>query len=234
MGSFLCDWQGLESGWLTKVRETLELYNLYGRIITKKPKACAYYYDLLNANSKKDGWVEANIKLEAELTEFDDELEYDKNEFMNSVMEVIRMPFLNRLKQFMLRLLRNNLFLGKKACKIKNPEESLCFLCNNHRESRVLLFRGCETVKKLLQLLIRILKKAGCLQNSSKIRYITFQDYNFNLIENISLVTLWNFIYNEKFNSGKLQGIPFMFWFKKTMSQLTAFPPPCHLRPGGY
>ena len=38
LGSFLCDGRGLESGWLTKVRETLELYNIYGRIITKKPK----------------------------------------------------------------------------------------------------------------------------------------------------------------------------------------------------
>ena len=54
-GSFLCDGQGLESGWLTKVRETL--YNIYGRIITKKPKGCSYYYNLLNANSKKmAGW----------------------------------------------------------------------------------------------------------------------------------------------------------------------------------
>ena len=33
--SFLCDGRGLESCWLTKVRGTLELYNLYGRIITK-------------------------------------------------------------------------------------------------------------------------------------------------------------------------------------------------------
>ena len=68
LGSFLCDGQGLESRWLTKVRETLELYNLYGRIIAKKTKGCSYYYDILNANSKKEGWVQANTKLEAELT----------------------------------------------------------------------------------------------------------------------------------------------------------------------
>ena len=54
---------------------------------------------------KKDGWVQPNIKLEVELTEFKTELEYDSNEFMKTVMEVIKMPFLNRLKQFMLRLL---------------------------------------------------------------------------------------------------------------------------------
>ena len=124
LGSFLDDGRGLEGGWLTKVRDTIELYNIYGKTITKKPKGCSHYYNLLNANSRKDGWVDANTKLEAELTEFDNELEYDRNEFMNTVMEVLKLPFLNRLKQFMLRLLRTNLFLGKKAYKIKNPEES--------------------------------------------------------------------------------------------------------------
>ena len=81
---------------------------------------------------------------------------------------------------------------------------------------------------------MRILRKAGCLQNSSKIGHFPLQDYNFNSIENISLVTLWNFIYNEKFNSGKLQGIPFMFCFKKNYVSVNRLPPPCHIRPGGY
>ena len=85
----------------------------------------------------------------------------------------------------MLKLLRNNLYLGKRAVKIKNPEESLCFLCNKHRESRVLLFLGCEMVTKLLQLLIRILEKAGCLQNVCRVVLFTFQSNNFNSIENI-------------------------------------------------
>ena len=215
----------MEDGWITKIRETIELYNIYGRIITKKPKGCSFYYEILNANSKKEGWIQTNIKLEAELTEFDHGLKYDKNELMKIVLEIIKKPFLNRLKQFMLKLLRNNLYLGKRAIKIKNSEESLCFLCNNHKESRVLLFFGCETVKKLLQLLIRILKKAGCLQNGSNVGLFTFREHNFNSIENISLAILWNFFYNTKFNTGKLQGVPFMFWFKKIMSQFTAFPP---------
>ena len=67
---------------------------------------------------KKDGWVKANIKLEAELAEFDDGLKYDGDEFMKIVLEIIKMPFLNRLKQFMLKLLRINLYLGRRAIKI--------------------------------------------------------------------------------------------------------------------
>ena len=61
--SFLCDGWGLEGDWLTKTRESLELYNLYGRMITKKPKGCSYYYDILNASTKKDRWVQPNIKI---------------------------------------------------------------------------------------------------------------------------------------------------------------------------
>ena len=91
---------------------------------------------LLSACSKKDGWDQANCKLEAELSEFNDQLEYDTADFMKIVMQIIKMPFLNRLKQFMLKLLRNNLYLGKRACKVKNPEESLCYLCNDHREKK--------------------------------------------------------------------------------------------------
>ena len=123
------------------------------------------------------------------------------------------MPFLNRQKQFMMKLLRNNLYLGKRACKVKNPVESLCFLCNDHRETRTLLFLGCDNVKKQVQFLTRVLKKAGFLQNGNIIGLFIFKNYDFNSIENIALVTLWKFIYNTKFNSGILQGLLFVFWF---------------------
>ena len=49
---------------------------------------------------------------------------------------------------------------------------------------------GCEIVENLLQFLIRILKKAGWLENGNRMSLFVFADYNFNPIENISLVTL--------------------------------------------
>ena len=148
------------------------------------------------------------------------------NEFMKIVKQVIKMPFLNGLKQFMLKLLRNNLYLGTRAYKVKNPEVNLCYLCNDHRENQPSLFLGCEMFKKQVQFIIRVLIKAGFLQNGHKIDLFIFENYDFNSIEIIALVTLWKFVYNTKFDSGILQGIPFMFWLKKTMSQLTALPPP--------
>ena len=110
--------------------------------------------------------------------------------------------------------MRNNLLLGKKAEKVEHPEESLCYICNEHKETRVLLFLGYKIVQKLLQFLKRVLIKAGCLKNGSEMSLFFFKNYNINSIENISLVTLWNFVYNNKFNSEKLQGVPCIFWIK--------------------
>ena len=39
-------------------------FNIYGRLITKWKRRCSYYYSLLNANGKKDGWVRCRLKLE--------------------------------------------------------------------------------------------------------------------------------------------------------------------------
>ena len=33
---------GLQSGWLTKTRRTIQVYNIYGRIVTKKVKGCSF------------------------------------------------------------------------------------------------------------------------------------------------------------------------------------------------
>ena len=56
--------------------------------------------------------------------------------------------------------------------------------------------------------------------------FFFFKEYNINSIENISLAVLWNYIYNNKYNDETLQSIPFIFWLKKIMSNITALPPP--------
>ena len=135
---------------------------------------------------------------------------------MKFVKEIIEMPYLNRLKQFLLRLIRNYLLLGKRIEKFENPEESKCYLCNGHKETRVLLFLGCKKGQKMLQFLKRVLIKAGCLKNGSDMSLFFFASYNINSIENISLAILWNFVYNNKFNAEEIQGVPFIFWIKKS------------------
>ena len=97
------------------------------------------------------------------MIDFKNDPGYDNTDFMRFVKEIIKMPYSNRLKIFLLRLLRNNLLLGKRAEKIKNPEESKCYICCEHKESRVLLFLGCKKVQEMTKFSKRVLKKAGFL-----------------------------------------------------------------------
>ena len=56
--------QGMDGGWLAKIRRTILHYNIYGRIVTKKKKGSSQFYDLLNMNSKNDGWIKCGLRLE--------------------------------------------------------------------------------------------------------------------------------------------------------------------------
>ena len=58
-------------------------------------------------------------------------MQYENTEMDRILREILKTPYLNRLKQFTLRLLRNNFLLGKKAQKVINPETSQCYLCGH-------------------------------------------------------------------------------------------------------
>ena len=102
----------MDGGWLAKIRRTINHYNIYGRIVTKKSKGCSHFYDLLNLNAKKDGWVNCGLKLEVEFSEANLDWEYNEDGLIKVVNEILKTPYLNRLKQFMFILQRNNLFWG--------------------------------------------------------------------------------------------------------------------------
>ena len=74
-----------------------------------------FYYELLNVNAKNDGWIYVNLKLEMEFIEMEENKPYDPEDLPRIMCEIFKMPYLNRLKQFMLRLLCNNLYSGNKA-----------------------------------------------------------------------------------------------------------------------
>ena len=71
------------------------------------------------------------------------------------------------------------------------------------------LLYSCEVVKKLTQALIEILKRANLLKNGIYIEVFLFKFYDFNSIENLSLVLLWNYIYKLKFDIERYSAIKF-------------------------
>ena len=105
------------------------------------------------------------------MADFKGDLYYDNSDFMRHVKEILKMPYLNRLKQFLLRRLRNNLLLGNRAEKIKNTDESRCYICDGHKESRVLLFLGCKMVQEKTEFLKRVHKKAGFLKKGCEMSF---------------------------------------------------------------
>ena len=105
--------------------------------------------------------------------------------FFSNVAKIMEIKYFNRIKQFMIRLYRNNLFLGHTLGK--TPPRTKCYACDKHKESRVELLLNCSITNRLLQLMIRILRKGGCLKNGCKIYMFLFKRYPVNSLENITL-----------------------------------------------
>ena len=156
------------------------------------------------------------------MTEFTDDPNYENDNYMLYVKQILKMPYLNRLRQFLLRLLRNNLLLGNRAKNIKTIDNDNCYICNNHRETRTGLFLGCTIVQERKNYLIRVLKKAGFLKKGSKLDLFFFENYGIESIENVTLSTLWKYTYDNKYSDETLQNIPFSIWLKKIVSSLSA------------
>ena len=95
------------------IRHMNEAYNVYGRLVTKRKKGCSFFYSLLYAHAKADGWSKCCVKMEYEAENAGLDWECDMFQIIEIVKQVNKTPYLNRLKQFFLRLLRNNLFFWK-------------------------------------------------------------------------------------------------------------------------
>ena len=148
--------------------------------------------------------------MENDLINLDPKYAFDREHFFKNVKNIMNIKYFNRIKQFMIRLHRNNLFLGHNYENKDSSKPANCYACNTHKQSRVKLMLNCSTTNKLLQPVIRILKKAGCLSNGCKIDMFLFDKYPVNLIENITLMFTWKYVYNSKFTGSPLTERPYI------------------------
>ena len=72
----------------------------------------------------------------------------------------------------------------------------------------------CEPVKKLKSTLIEILKLAGLLRLGDTIEMFLFTDYDFDSVENLVLITLWDFVYKTRFDPEKYSMCMFTRYLK--------------------
>ena len=57
----------------------------------------------------------------------------------------------------------------------------------------------CEPVKILTAKVIQILKNAGLLRLGDNIEMFLFSEYAFDTVENLVLITLWDYLYKLRF-----------------------------------
>ena len=152
--------------------------------------------------------------MERDLTDFYPNYIFEKDEFFQIVKNIMSLNLFNRIKQFMIRLFRNNLFLGDKTNNKQKNVLPKCFTCGNHPEYRLEVMLNCARYNSILQFFIRVLKKAGRLKNGCKIEMFLFKNYPINSIENISLMFTWKYIYYSKYCNETLLCIPFAFAYK--------------------
>ena len=85
----------------------------------------------------------------------------------------------------------------------ETSQKQSCFICAKHPERRFPIMFTCEPVRKLTLTLIEILKKAELLRLGDTIEMFLFTDYDFNSVENLVLITLWDFVYKTRFDPEK-------------------------------
>ena len=68
-------------------------------------------------------------------------------------------------------------------------------------------------------------KRSNLLKNGSHIEVFLFKCYEFNSIENLSLVLLWNYIYKSKFDIERYSAIKFEYYLMRNIDQLALLSP---------
>ena len=98
-------------------------------------------------------------------------------------------------------------------------------ICGKHPEKRISILLACKVAVLLVDKLIHALKEAGLLSEGSSIELFLFEEYGFNTIENLTLVTLWDFIYKACFNPEKHSASMFFGYLHYKIGQFELLAP---------
>ena len=131
------------------LRQTHETcpFNIYRRIVYKAKKGSAYYYSLLTyKNNKTLIWEKSHISLERDWEKTNIHVTIDIKQYENIIKSVLRMKHHNYLKQFMVKLFRNNLYFKNVTSKFSDSG-LLCNSFKEHPENRPHFFFCKNTLK---------------------------------------------------------------------------------------
>ena len=159
---------------LLTIEPQISIYNVYGSVIFKRFKGCTHYYERLNSSKKHHCWTTACNSLENETLEHLKDNNFCTETFNMDIKNILKLTNFNKIKQIMIRLYRNNLFLNMNAQKWKKSNDDKCWACREQRETRLHLFGLCKKTYNIVQYLTRLLKRAGYLEHGNTIEIFLF------------------------------------------------------------
>ena len=182
-----------------QIRETCP-FNIYGRIIFKSKSGCAYYYSLLNHKRNKTLlWENSRLSFERDWEKHNIHVTIEIQEFEKVIKSILNIKHQNYLKQFMIKLFRNNLYFKNVTAKFTDSGTK-CFSCMTEDEDRAHFFlcvKHTEIIKKLFQCFVnlKILKKIPDI-----VPFFFNNTMPTNHPTNIIYITVIKFMYNLRYS----------------------------------
>ena len=175
-------------------------FNINGRIIFRTKSGCAYYYSLLNHKLNKTLlWENSRLSLERDWEKHNIHVTIEIPKFEQIIKTILNMKHQNYLKQFMIKLFRNNLYFKNITSKFTDSGTQ-CFSCKKENEDRVHFFL-CEKHNEIIQ------KNFKCFINLKILKKIPeIVPFFFNTTmptnhpTNILYITVIKFMYNLRYS----------------------------------
>ena len=98
-------------------------------------------------------------------------------------------------------------------------------ICGQHPEKRIPALLICNVTTQLVKRLMRALREASLLRDDDIIECFLFRAYNFNSVQNISLVLLWDYMYKARFQHEKYLASNFFGYLRKKINDLELLTP---------
>ena len=125
-------------------------FNIYGRIVYKMESGCLDFYSLLNYKGNKTLlWEKSRLSLERDWGKNNVHITVELEQYEQILKSVLSICHFNYLKQFMIKLFRNNLYFKNITSKFADSG-IMCNSCKLVAEDRIHFFR-CRNHNDIIQ-----------------------------------------------------------------------------------
>ena len=114
---------------------------------------------------KHDYWGNAKLTHENKLYLHDENYIYDNAMYDEIISRALKIKDFNFMKEFLIKLLRNNVYMNIKSGKRSQNKNELYSACGVWPETRLHLFYSCQKTNDMVTFLKKTLRKAGLLTN---------------------------------------------------------------------